>query len=129
MLLDVFHQISKGIPVEKPHRKPGRIGGKAQDVERAVGVQPQLLTGKARRQALHRGAQVVVPQALGRRAVEHGPGEGLILGLRPLRPADHRGVADFFDVVPVGQEVVEGGGISKGGVFTDWRIIPLLFTV
>ena len=44
-------------------------------------------------------------------------------------PANHSGVAHMVDMLPVCEQMVEGSGIGKGGVFAGRGIIILFFTI
>ena len=46
------------------------------------------------------------------RAAQQGAEEALVGVLPAPGPADHGGVSDLVDVFPVGQQVVEGGGVG-----------------
>ena len=130
MGVDILYDCAQGIPVEKADGEPGRIGGKAEDIKGAVGIKPQLLAGKSVSQTLYGGAQCVIGQALGRRCAEQqSAGIFPVIRVCTLCPADHGGVSDALHVVPVGQQIIQRGGIGKGGVFADRRVQALFFAV
>lgn len=62
----------------------------------------------------------------GRAAEEGGGGEGLISRIGPRRPEDHRGVPEALHMRPVGEQVVQSGGVGEGGVLTGGGVQALL---
>ncbi len=125
MVVHILHQPAEAVPQEKADGEPGRVGSQAQNVERPVRVNAQIVTGQAVRQTFEGRPEVIVRQA-GLRAEAGRHGKTLVGRVRPLRPADHRGVTDLLHVVPVRQQVVQSGGVGKGGVFSHRGVVVLL---
>ena len=123
-------QIAEGIPAEEPDGQPGRIGRKTQNVERMVGVQRKLRTGKPVGKLFHGIVQVVLRPFLRQIvAKERKVGKVRILGFCALGPADNGGVPDLVTVSLVCQQIVKRGGVGEGGVFPHRRVQALLLAI
>ena len=110
----------KRIPQEEPHRDARRIGGESQNVKVLAGLQHFLVqpgAGAAIGQQLQRFAQVIFGDAGILGDTEHSHhAQRSIAGGGVLGPADHGGVAKDAAVIPVGQQFVQRGSISKFGI-------------
>ena len=128
--VDVLHQFAKGVAAEEANGQPGGVGRQAQYVEIAAGIQIQFLTGPVFSQTLHDAAQGIRGDLLRKlRAKQCCKGAFLVIRLRALRPADHGGISDALHIVAVGQQVIERGGVSEGGVFSHRRIQALFLAI
>ena len=131
MGLDIFQKGAEGIAQEEPHRQPGGVGGKAQDIELHLRVQPLLL--KLHRippaELLHHAPQL--PFLIGRVGLSHGgkAEKGLVGVAASPGPAHYGGVPDAADMVPVGQQMVQGGGVGEGGIFPGGGVQILLLSI
>ena len=48
VVVDILHQRSEAVPQEEADGEPGRVGRQPQNIERAVGVNAQVVTGSNR---------------------------------------------------------------------------------
>ena len=131
MGLDVAQKAAKRVMQEEPHRKPGGVGGEAQDIEVHAGVQLVRLIGHrlSGAEAFYHSTQVVF-RVGGDGGAEGSPSkQGGVGRFRVSGPADHSGVSDAEHVVPVGQQVVQGSGIGEGGKFSGGSIQILFLAI
>ena len=129
VLSDMLHETAEGVPQEEAGREPGGVGSQTEHIEMLVRIEPAAVPVSA--SAVGDPIQHIPEIGLGDSIGGAGGGEqGALVGAAAvLRPAHHRGIADGLTVLPVGQQGVEGGGVSKGGALTDRRVGILLMAI
>ena len=131
---EVLRQIAEAVLPEKAHRQAGGIGGKPQNVEPGAGIEAAAVPVNRRPagQLLEHVEKIgfLIGGAFLCPAAEQGKhGAVLISAVGAVGPEHDGGVSHPADVVPVGQQGVERGGIRKRGVFAGGRIAALFMLV
>ena len=126
----MFQESLEGIVEEEAHRQSGGVGGESEDIEIHVGVELLLLKVHGYSLAKLCSHAAEIRGAVRRRRPQQSPAEKGLVGVAAASgPADDGGVPEPVDVLPVGQQVIEGGRVGEGGLLADRRIIALLFPI
>ena len=129
MRVYILHQLSEAVAQKEADGKARRVGRETENVKRSIRVDAEVVARQPIRQPLERCAQVVVRQTGHFAAEQCRHAEGLINVLCALCPADDCRITDVLDVVAVRKQMIQCGGVGKGGVFADWGIVVLLPSV
>ena len=126
----MFQESPEGIVEEKAHRQPDGVGGESEDIEIHVGVELLLLKVHGDSLAKLCGHAAEIRGTVRRRRPQQSPAEKGLVGVAATSgPADDGGVPELVDVLPVVQQVVEGGGVGESDIFAGRGIISLFFPV
>ena len=129
MRVYILHQLSEAVAQKEADGKARRVGRETENVKRSVRVDAEVVARQPIRQTFERRAQIIVRQAAVCAAANHGAEKAGIGIICALCPADNGRIADVLDVVAVRKQMIQCGGVSKGGVFADWGIVVLLASV
>ena len=129
MRVYILHQLSEAVAQKEADGKACRVGRETENVKRPVRVDAEVVARQPVCQPFERCTQVVVRQAGHFAAEQCRHAEGLINVLCALCPADDCRITDVLDVVAVRKQMIQCGGVGKGGVFADRGVVVLLPSV
>ena len=129
MRVHILHQLSEAVAQKEADGKARRVGRETENVKRSIRVDAEVVARQPIRQPLERCAQIIVRQAAVCAAADHGAEKAGIGIICALCPADDCRIADVLDVVAVRKQMIQCGGVGKGGVFADRGIVVLLPSV
>ena len=129
MRVHILHQLSEAVAQKEADGKARRVGRETENVKRSIRVDAEVVARQPIRQTFERRAQIIVRQAAVCAAANHGAEKAGIGIICALCPADDCRIADVLDVVAVRKQMIQCGGVGKGGVFADWGIVVLLPSV
>lgn len=120
MRVYILHQLSEAVAQKEADGKARRVGRETENVKRSIRVDAEVVARQPIRQTFERRAQIIVRQAAVCAAANHGAEKAGIGIICALCPADNGRITDVLDVVAVRKQMIQCGGVGKGGIFADW---------